>query len=58
MRWGVPEGSRDENGERIHDDIPLADSLVVELDRLQWTFHTETLIIPARDPLDEMSHFI
>jgi hypothetical protein len=55
MRWGVPEGARDENGALIHDDIILADALVVELDKLEWTYGSKTLIVPARDPLDEMS---
>ncbi len=57
MRWGVPDGTRDENGELIHDDIILADSLVAELDALDWTFHSETLIVRAVDPLEDMSHF-
>ena len=55
MRWGVPEGLRDENGALIHDDIVLADALVVELDKLEWVLASKTIIIPARDPLDEMS---
>ncbi len=57
MRWGVPDGTRDENGGLIHDDIILADSLVAELDQLEWTSHSPTLIVPAKDPLDEMSRF-
>jgi hypothetical protein len=57
MRWGVPEGRRDENGELIHDDIVLADSLVVELDKLEWSIKSETLIVHAVDPLAEMSRF-
>ena len=57
LRWGVPDGARDENGELVHDDIILADSLVVELDRLEWTYASKTLVVPARDPLDDMSHF-
>ena len=55
MRWGVPDGTRDENGELIHDDIILADSLVAILDQLEWVSHSPTLIVSARDPLDEMS---
>ena len=55
MRWGVPDGTRDEHGERIHDDFVLADSLVAVLDRLEWSLHAPALIVPARDPLDEMS---
>ena len=57
MRWGVPDGLRDENGGLIHDDIVMADSLVVELDRLEWTHSSRTLVVHARDPLDDMSHF-
>ncbi len=31
LRWGVPEGRRDENGLLIHDDIPVTDSLTAIL---------------------------
>jgi len=55
MRWGVPDGSRDENGGLIHDDLLLADSLTAVLDRLEWTLRLPTYISPAPDPLDEMS---
>jgi hypothetical protein len=51
MRWGVPEGRRDENGLLIHDDIPVTDSLTAVLDRLNWTLHTDTVIIQPPDPL-------
>ena len=37
MRWGVPEGTRDEDGDLIHDDIVLADALLAEADALPWT---------------------
>ena len=55
MRWGVPEGARDENGELIHDDIVLADALIAEVDGLQWSLHSDTLIVRSVDPLEEMS---
>jgi hypothetical protein len=54
MRWGVPDGRRDENGQFIHDDIPVTDSLTAILDRLEWSVHSPALIIHARDPLEEM----
>jgi terminase large subunit-like protein len=57
MRWGVPDGTRDENGELIHDDFVLADALTAILDQLEWRIRFETFIIPGRDPLDEMTHF-
>ena len=57
LRWGVPDGSRSSDGQLIHDDYVVADSLVAKLDELEWRLHSETLIIPAPDPLDDMSHF-
>jgi len=51
MRWGVPDGRRDENGLLIHDDIPVTDSLTAILDRLTWIIHTDTVIINPPDPL-------
>jgi Terminase RNaseH-like domain len=59
LRWGVPDGTRGPDGELIHDDYLLADSLVAVLDRLKWIFPMETTIIPPNiDPLKEMSrHF-
>ena len=32
LRWGVPDGTRGPDGELIHDDFILADSLVAKLD--------------------------
>jgi hypothetical protein len=57
MRWGVPDGTRDENGDLIHDDIVMADALLAEADLLEWRVPSKTLIIRPKDPLDEMSHF-
>jgi len=56
MRWGVPDGRRDADGRLIHDDIPVTDSLTAILDRLTWTQRSPTLIVRARDPLEEMDH--
>ena len=47
MKWGVPEGKRDEEGKEIHDDYVLADCLCVKLDELQWMFGLETTIIDS-----------
>jgi len=55
MRWGVPDGTRDQNGQLIHDDFISADSLVSELDKLEWYVHSETQIIEQPDVLEEMS---
>ncbi len=54
MRWGVPDGRRDENGLLIHDDIPVTDSLTAILDKLDWSISTAPLTVPRKDPLDEM----
>lgn len=59
LRWGVPEGTRDPEGSLIHDDYVLADALVTQLDTLDWSLHSPTLIIdpapfdPRRDYLQD-----
>jgi hypothetical protein len=57
LRWGVPDGTRGPDGELIHDDFILADSLVAKLDELKWHISTPPLIVPARDPLLDMDRF-
>jgi hypothetical protein len=57
LRWGVPDGSRGPDSALVHDDYVMADALVAILDKLDWEFHSDTLIVRAPDPLDEMSHF-
>jgi hypothetical protein len=54
LRWGVPDGTRGPDGELIHDDFILADSLTAILDRLEWAIQTEPRIISAMDPLESM----
>ena len=39
----------------MHDDHVVADSLVAKLDELEWHIRFESVIIPAKDPLAEMS---
>lgn len=56
MRWGVPDGRRDEAGHLLHDDIVVADSLTAILDRLKWTVSSPTVILHAKDPLDDIDH--
>jgi hypothetical protein len=57
MRWGVPDGTRDEDGELVHDDIILADALITEVDALEWSISTPPKIVAAVDPLKEMSRY-
>jgi Terminase RNaseH-like domain len=54
LRWGVPDGARGPDGELIHDDFLLADSLVAKLDALEWYLSFPSIIIQPRDPLEDM----
>jgi hypothetical protein len=54
MRWSVPDGTRDENGELIHDDHVMTDSQVAILDKIEWSVSFETVIIENADPISEM----
>jgi hypothetical protein len=56
LRWGVPDGTRGPDGQLIHDDFVLADSLTAKLDELDWQLSTYSTIIEMPDPLDEASH--
>jgi hypothetical protein len=55
LRWGVPEGTRGPDGELVHDDFVIADSLVAVLDRLDWRIPVVAAISHAPDPLASMS---
>jgi hypothetical protein len=52
MRWGVPDGTRDQAGESVHDDDLVTSAMCTVLDRLDWSTSSPTLIIRARDPLE------
>ena len=54
LRWGVPDGARGPDGQLVHDDFLLADSLVAMLDKLEWVSYSPTLIVPGRDSLEDM----
>ncbi len=54
LRWGVPDGTRGPDGQLIHDDYVLADSLIAVLDRRKWYAQTEIFISEGYDPLEEM----
>ncbi len=56
MRWGVPDGTRDQNGLLIHDDYITADALTAELDKLEWYLPSETTILEQPDPIQEMDN--
>ena len=44
------------DGELIHDDFILADSLTAILDRLEWVIHLDPSSSEGWDPLEEMDH--
>jgi len=55
LRWGVPDGTRDPaSGAFVHDDLVMSAALSVVLDRQAWVVSGPALVIPARDPLEEM----
>ena len=56
MRWSVPDGTRDKaTGLLIHDDYITTDALTSVLDEMDWFVSTETEIVNALDPIEEMS---
>jgi len=54
MRWGVKDGTRAPDGQLVHDDFVLADSLTAALDALEWSLSFETTVINYPDPLESM----
>lgn len=55
MRWGVPDGTRNPaSGELVHDDLLLSTALCAVLENQNWTQGTPALIVPGRDPLQEL----
>ena len=57
MRWGVPDGIRDQaNGSLVHDDDLITAALWTELDALDWSVPTEPGFVPGIDPLIGMDN--
>ena len=55
VRWGVPDGTRDPaDGELVHDDLLISAALVAALDEQDWTVAGPTLVVPSKDPLEEL----
>jgi hypothetical protein len=51
----VPDGTRDPaSGELVHDDLLISASLCAVLDEATWQTHLPGLIIPGRDPMQEI----
>jgi hypothetical protein len=56
MRWGVPAGTRDADGQLVHDDFIISDALISIVDKLDWYIPSETKVIESTDPLQEMDN--
>jgi len=54
MKWGVPDGTRDLNGELVHDDFITSAAMATVLDEQTWIVSGQPLIIRAADPLLEL----
>jgi hypothetical protein len=54
MKWSVPDGTRDETGEVIHDDLVISAALCSVLDEQEWGT-AESAVVDAFDPLSNMS---
>jgi hypothetical protein len=55
MRWGVPDGTRDElTGNLVHDDLVLSAALCAVLDEQEWAVTAAPLVVAGADPLVEM----
>jgi len=54
LRWSVPEGARDPEGGLLHDDLVLSASMCALLDEQSWHLSSQTVLIPASDPILEM----
>jgi hypothetical protein len=51
IRWGVPDGTRDENGELVQDDLVISAALASVLDDQIWGSALSEII----DPVDPMA---
>jgi len=53
LRWGVPDGTRDElTGKLIHDDLLISAALCAVLDEQEWYIQTKPVVLGGLDPLD------
>jgi hypothetical protein len=55
MSWGVPDGTRDAaSGDLVHDDLLLSAALCALLDSQPWGSISPALVVPGRDPLQDL----
>lgn len=58
MRWGVPDGTRDDStGELVHDDDVLTAAMTAILDLIEWHIPTEVRAGEGFDPLEQAKGF-
>lgn len=55
LRWEVPEGTRDQAGGKLHDDLIVSAAMVAVLDEQGWSANLQPTLILAADPLNEMN---
>ena len=54
MRWGVPDGARDQStGDLVHADDLMTGAVCHELDQLEWHIHLPTTWTHPKDPMPE-----
>jgi hypothetical protein len=57
IKWGVPAGMRDAaTGEILHDDLILSAALCAVLDGQVWTIGGGTVVIQAKDVLEDLDN--
>ena len=54
MRWGVPDGTRNDLGELVHDDELISAALCAVLDEQEIGITSAPLVIERADPILEM----
>jgi hypothetical protein len=54
MRWGVPDGTRNEIGELVHDDELISAAMCALLDEQELGISSPPLVVERGDPLKEM----
>ena len=54
LKWSVPEGVRDPEGGLLHDDLALSAAMVAVLNEQSWHMSSQSVLIPASDPILEM----
>ena len=56
LKWGVPDGFKDQSGDFIHDDLVISAALCSVLDGQEWIVAGPALVVQRADPLSELDH--